>query len=225
MATTRDNFIAQVRRSLKDTGSTVWADAEMLDYLKAALADYSIYFVQEKKATIDTVAGQTDYTLPTDVETLIRVEHPEGVVLVPRKWKPGDIRPEPELSAFALWRRGVRTRAAYYYEVTGTTLSLAVVPTSASDDIFIWYTALHTLPTSGSSNLTVPDRDLELLELYVKSKALERDAQADSRLSRWREDRKRDDNPVEPEYVRLMGRYREMVEKREPRRSRRVWRR
>jgi hypothetical protein len=205
MAMTRDELIARVRGSLRDSNAASynWTESELLAYLEAALADLSVWFPREEETVLALEPGRQVYPLPAGALAVLRVETAEGVVLPPRGAKPK-----------RAWQwSGYEVRpGAIYVRAPGSS-------------VVVHYTATHPLPTSGSDTLSVAERDYELVELYMVARALSRDSAADARLSRWKESGKRDDNPVKPEWQRLMERYERMVAQRRPVVVGQVWRR
>src|SRR4051812_2675890 len=168
MATTRAAWRTLARNELDDNGSTkLWSDGLLNEWLAEAIRDYARVFPLETTGTLTTVASQADYTLPTTLVELVRVEHPTNTFRVHQERTGGD------------WRRSTanvpledRTRGRYAYEIWGATLSLEPAPTASGETISLRYVARRTEPTGDSDALPVDDGDVELLTFYVCARAL-----------------------------------------------------
>lgn len=99
MATTRTAWRTLVRNELDDNGSTkLWSDGLLNEWLAEAIRDYARVFPLETTGTLTTVASQADYTLPTTLVKLVRVEHPTkrfGCTRSAPAATGGDRRPTP----------------------------------------------------------------------------------------------------------------------------------
>jgi len=168
MATTRAAWRTLARNELDDNGSTkLWSDGLLNEWLAEAIRDYARVFPLETTGTLTTVASQADYTLPTGLLELVRVEHPTNTFRVHQERAGGD------------WRRSTanvpledRSGGRYAYEVWGTTLSLEPAPTASGESISLRYVARRTEPSADGDALPVDDWDVELLTFYVVSRAL-----------------------------------------------------
>lgn len=174
-ATLRQN----IRLQLDDTGDTPkWTDAELLLYVKRAVQAYSQYFPMDATAT--PTGSDGDYTVE-DTWDIDRVSHTT----------------DADYEEFLEELDRLPGQAMHYY-LEGwwredTTLS--VYPTTL-EDVKIYYTSCHTLPTQDSSVLTVPIDDEGLLEVFVLRKCHDRYVGKTGLLDRWKESGKRDDNPI-----------------------------
>jgi hypothetical protein len=162
MSYTRATFRDTVRTILTD--KSLFRDALLNIWINDAIRDYSHFFPLEKSLTIDCVVNQTEYSLSSIMPVLgvISVEYPDG----------------EDPPRFLL--RQSETHPSFYdlpvYDLReGSTQYLVIgeKPTSADDDIILTYQTLHTLLTSDSDALTVPDHHTELLRLYCQWKAAE----------------------------------------------------
>ncbi len=65
---TRASLRAALRRALGDTvsGSYVWSDELLNDFLARAMADLSVDLPIERRVTVSLLPGQTEYPLPSD---------------------------------------------------------------------------------------------------------------------------------------------------------------
>ena len=150
-----------VRERLAD--ETQWPDDTLDQWIEDAIADYSVYFPRRLTAIIECVTDQVEYSLSalTDPQAVISVEYPDG---------------EDPMS-FLVWRprEGVKDFwGGDYYDVWGIhkpeTLILGSKP-ATGEDIVVGYTADHLYPTADDNVLTVLNRHLEGLVLFVWWKA------------------------------------------------------
>jgi hypothetical protein len=168
VSTTRTAWRALARNELDDNGATkLWSDGLLNEWLAEAIRDYARVFPLETTGTLTTVASQADYTLPTNLVELVRVEHPTNTFRVRQQRVGGD------------WRRSTanvpledRIGGRYAYEVWGTTLSLEPAPTASGETINLRYVARRTEPSVDGDDLPVDDGDAELLTFYVCARAL-----------------------------------------------------
>jgi hypothetical protein len=168
VATTRAAWRTLDRNELDDNAATkLWSDGLLNQWLAEAIRDYARVFPLETTGTLTTVASQADYTLPSGLVELVRVEHPTNTFRVHQERTGGD------------WRRSTanvpledRIGGRYAYETWGTTLSLEPAPTASGETISLRYVARRTEPTGDSDALPVDDGDVELLTFYVCARAL-----------------------------------------------------
>jgi hypothetical protein len=168
VATTRTTWRTLARNELDDNGSTkLWSDGLLNEWLAEAIRDYGRVFPLETTGTLATVASQADYTLPTGLLELVRVEHPTNTFRVHQERTGGD------------WRRGTaavspedRGGDQYAYEVWGTTLSLEPAPGASGETITLRYVARRAEPSADGDALPLDDWDVELLTFYVCARAL-----------------------------------------------------
>ncbi|MBI2724601.1 MAG: hypothetical protein HYX50_06010 [Chloroflexi bacterium] len=128
MATTLPTIRARVRQDLHDEDATAyrWPDAVLDRHITRAVAEYSLHAPLEQKSTLTTAAGSRDLSLASLVD-LIDVEAVE--------WPAGDF--PPSRVAFSRWQ---------------TTLTMDVVDVpAAGQNVFVYWTRVHTLDTSSSS--------------------------------------------------------------------------
>jgi hypothetical protein len=168
MATTRAAWRTLARNELDDNGSTkLWSDGLLNEWLAEAVRDYARVFPLEMTGTLTTVASQADYTLPSGLVELVRVEHPTNTFRVHQERTGGD------------WRRSTanipledRVGGRYAYEVWGTALSLEPAPTASGEAISLRYVGRRTEPAADGDALPLDDGDVELLTFYVCARAL-----------------------------------------------------
>jgi hypothetical protein len=129
---------------------------------------------------------------------VINVECPIGTFLENRNERPGR----------KYFTSSSATRP-FTYHIEGGGLYLNSPPLEG-DSVLLTYFAVHVVPASetAATVMTVPDRDLELIRLYVKAQVNIQMRGKQARLDRFKTGAgARDDNPLEPESVDLMQDY------------------
>lgn len=160
MTLTLATFRDTLRWNLKD--ATIWRDSMLNGWTKDAIRDYSNYFPLETSLKIDCTAATREYSLSTAGEVLgiVSVEYPDGET--PPRFLQRLAEPHPNF-----WD------GAYYDIRQGSTQYLVIGESpAATEDIILRYLTLHTIPTSDSSTLTIPDEHFEAIRLYVYWQAL-----------------------------------------------------
>ncbi len=160
--TTRSTLRNYIRERLTD--SVKWSDATLNTWINQAILDYSHYFPYIAAKSYTFTASSRSFTIanlnPTPIRVL-RVEYPAG--LQPPRY----LTPIP--------RSDPRFWDGPYYEAVGeppTDIYLGE-EAQAGEAAEVTYTAIHTLPTSDNSVLSVPDIHLEVLILFCLWKAAE----------------------------------------------------
>lgn len=187
-------LLDQIREDLQDTSATPrHSDSRLVMYLRDAILDYSQFFPYRQSAELEG-SGST-FELPSDFVSDITVESPRGYFLERRPTRPG-VR-YLDLNVRPLW-----------YYIDGDSLYTVGYPIDA---VYLTYNALHVLPQDESDDsweCTVPEKDHELLRLYVQAKVYGIMRGKQSNLDRFKlGSGKRDDNPLEPEVSGLMEEY------------------
>jgi hypothetical protein len=195
-------FLSRVRAELDDTGGvTTWSDEVLFYWLTDALADYSLHNPLRKTTDLTDKTGAS-YDLPVDLVAIDLVETPQGTFLKKRETRP-NVR-----------FRASSNRPHRYWVVDGK----LVLEKETEEAVSLAYRAIHPSPSSHSDNtfsITVPQRDIELLSLYVRAKAYSRMRGGQANLDRFAlGSGDRDDNPVTPEVESLMKEYRMKIAER-----------
>jgi hypothetical protein len=204
--TTFGTLLSYLRSDLKDTNSASyrWSDEVLYIYTVDAIRDYSIHFplrVDRYELTV----GDGCYALPNDFVYEIFVECPQDRFLEKRYTRQG------------ITYKTLPNRPWYYY-IDGGNLYLMGSPRD-EDSVLLTYSCLHSVPTSESDTtfvLTVPDRDLELLRLYVKAQAIGSMRTKGARLDQYKMTGKRNDNPLQPETMSIIEEYDRKIQERKP---------
>jgi len=188
-------FLSGVRAELNDMSQSAprWSDELLHLWTVDAIRDYSQYFPQTIDKQELTLTGAS-YPVPDDFLRVVFVEAPEGRFLRTRKARPGRVYFEST---------GVPT----HYHLHGNVIQLNGV----ADTLLLTYHAIHGVPDlvgSTSFEFTVPDRDLEVVRLYVRAKAHEQMRSMQAAQDRYKlGSGSRDDNPLLPEVDNLMEAY------------------
>jgi len=186
------SFRNQIRIYLKDDQDTAkYSDQLLYLFTVDAIKDYSQWFPREVRVEIEPVDGV--YPVPEDMIDIRVVEYPEGTYLKSRIARPG--------RTF----RNLASPTLYWKE--GGSIHINAV---AKGPLFLTYGGLHAYPTSDSDDafqFTVPLKDMELINIYVRAKCLEQTRSRQSSLDRFKRRGSRDDNPMMPETTTLMDEY------------------
>jgi hypothetical protein len=161
MATTLGNLIDDCEADLLDSGNTTWAAADIEQWCRDAIADYSLHFPRQRTATITTVDGDRKYAIGTDLIEVINVEYP--------------ISQDPPQF---LRRKSMYDPDFYdsddHYDViqqdddaSGASLYLSAESTVADQSIYVTYLATHDNTIATGGNLTVPVAHHHILRNYV----------------------------------------------------------
>lgn len=210
--TTWASYLGNLRIELNDTSEAYyWSSAELLLYFNQGLDEYSLSFPAEATESITPVADTKAYDLPTALlrpvtDYIISVEYPEYKYLKFVEWKPGTAR------AMENWlSESISFSGGMCYLIWRDQLILSENPKDFDDSIVVRYTGLHTHMAEDTDTLTIPQSDESLLAWFVTAKAHARVSGQDARLSRWKEEGRRNDSPLIPEFAWRMKQFRDGV--------------
>lgn len=213
MSTTWGLFLAAIRAELNDDKTNQrWSNEVLYTWTCDGVRDYSMTLPLRSSASL-TISGSS-YPVPTDFIADIFVECPLGTTLTKRIMAPG-------------YRYQTRTGYPTQYWLDGPNI---VINGSAPDDEdpLLHYHAVHTTPSGvddTSFSFSVPDRDIELIRLYVRSRALQQMRTSTALLDRFKlGSGTRTDNPITPEVDNLMVEYEKKLAQRIPGGVIRLWR-
>jgi hypothetical protein len=146
-----------------------WPEPIVNALIRSAIRDYSTHFpmfvdTEEEDTNIACSADEQEYSLSafTGIQTVLDVEYPFGE-------DPPDLlmrRDQDDPRGF----EGLEVYAVRGFEKPYM-LRLGEEP-SAGEEIRLTYLADHTVPTTDTATLTVPDRHLDALVLFVQWKVL-----------------------------------------------------
>src|SRR5204863_5909028 len=107
--------------------------------------------------SLSSVASQADYSLPSDCQRVVRVEHPTGFFRIEDPLSAGDVTTDDPSVVKPL------APLQLAYEVWGLygalTLTLRPAPANASDAIAVRYLATFTEPSADGDTLATPSQD------------------------------------------------------------------
>jgi hypothetical protein len=153
---------AELRESLRNllADKTQWRDTLINGWINDAIRDYSHSLPRLATSTISMSTGTQSYNVASyNIQAVRAVEYPAGET--PRR----------------LLARLSRAQQAFdggpYYDIKAdnSILYIGEAP-AAGESLLIEYDTLHTVPASDAAVLTVPDRHIELLRLFVVWKAI-----------------------------------------------------
>ena len=162
MAYTRGQLRDLCRRRLGDLAVPYkWSDLQVNQWINDAIADYSIHFPRRVTLKIDCTTGTHTYDLPADCHAVLRVEYPHG------EYPPKYLQLSDSASPFFY-------DSGYLYDFfpamdadTPGQIIISASPLSI-EDIEIIYQGDHTYLDDDAGEVTVLDRHLELVMLYVR---------------------------------------------------------
>jgi hypothetical protein len=202
------DLLSELRVNIEDTSDTPkYPDTLLRKYLREAVADYSQFLPLE---LVDVALAQdTDnpkkFVLPADFIDDISVSCPAGRYLEPRRGRLGT-------------KVAVSSRPLFYYTDGNHNLYLDADP--GEDAVLLTYKALHPIPTSESEldfEFTIPDANMELIQLYIEGKVNTKIRNNQARLDRFKIGAgNRTDNPMEEEVEDFFDEYRRKLAQRVP---------
>jgi len=199
------DFLAELRTELSDTGATPkYSDELLFSYLRSGTVALSEWLPRDLNR-VELVASVDDakqFALPADFIEEYLVECPQDNALSVKHTRPGV-------------RRTPSSRPLFYWVNAGN-LYLDADP--GGNALLISYYGVHGLPANAadaSFNLTVPLRDIELLQLYILGRAFQRERSRQSMLDRFKLGTSdRTDNPITPEVNDFLIQYHEKLQER-----------
>ena len=162
--TTKADLRHSLRQMLSDPSA--WPDSQLDEWCEQAIYEYSLYFPYPRTASWDASPGVREYTIYAEAATtlihaVLGVEYPVG------EEPPRMLKRKSEREANFFGGAFYDLRLEGYNQV----LVLGETP-QAVEGIKIIYESEHVYPTLDASNLTVPDKHIELLRLFVQWKAV-----------------------------------------------------
>jgi len=198
-----------VRKSLGDRsdkvkGSVLWPDDEIDSYIARAIVELNQLFPVEKSTTITLIQGQRNYPVPSDFAYARSVEFVSNagnlhLYLKEKPFRGGESTATSyvgysKLGAIASPLTG-RFYPGHYY-VYEQELWIDFDPTSSTNTITIKYAGNRPLPVSDAEVLAFEQPDIELVSLRTQVFCWLRIESSDVKISRWTEEKKRDDLPT-----------------------------
>jgi hypothetical protein len=162
--TTLQQLIDKVEADLADSGNSTWSAADITQWVRDGIADYSIHFPRTKNSEISSAAGGQEYDLPADFIAILTVEYPQGQA-------PPRYLQRKDYAQPGFWD------AAGYFDIIHTTdagnvssLVLSDVP-AGGETIEIYYRAQHDHALATSATVTVPEHHQHLVRAYARWQA------------------------------------------------------
>lgn len=220
-------FLAETRVEIGDTGVTPrFSDAVLWSYTRDAVIDISRYSSLARR--VDRVVLTVDpgnsrkFALPSDFLSEIFVECPLDTTLEPRLTQIGAKYHASKLSSYFVDRTNVYLNGDPSGDVVLTYLASHPYPASATTtttttamDGGFEVTSTVVVPTVFT--FTIPQKDIELMRLYVLGRVLKYMRVQQSKLDRFKVGGgARDDNPIFPETLDLEKTYDEALSERLP---------
>lgn len=171
----RDDIRALVRRRLGDlTAPYKWSDEQVNQWINDAIADYSIHFPLVKTLTISCSEDDRQYDLDTDFVDVLSVEYPTGED--PPEYLERRERTHPDF-----WEVDGFYDVLKHRDFEDPDELLISEKPDAGESIDVIYQAHHTfLDDDDTDEMSVPERHLELIVLFVRMAAFQELATTES---------------------------------------------
>jgi hypothetical protein len=199
------DFLMELRTELSDAGATPkYSDELLFSYLRGGIVSLSEWLPRDFSRVELTASADNakQFALPPDFIEEYLVECPADNALSFKHARPGV-------------RRTSSSRPLFYWVNAGN-LYLDADPGDSA--LLLSYYGLHGVPTDASDTsfeLTVPLRDIELLQLYILGRTFQRERSRQSMLDRFKlTTSDRTDNPITPEVNDFLVQYHEKLQER-----------
>jgi hypothetical protein len=162
--TTLQNLIDKVEADLADSANATWAAADIEQWLRDAIADYSQHLPRQLTGDISTTAAGKKYDLNAGFIEPVSVEYPEGE-------EPAEYLQRRPYTHINFWSQDG------YYDIVPRADDAAVneiyISTSPADSetIRVIYQATHDNTIAAGGTVTVPARHHHILRAYARWKA------------------------------------------------------
>ena len=157
--TTLQTLINNCESHLGDNANATWKTADIEQWCRDAIADYSLHFPQVLSQTINAAAVY-EYNLVAGFKDAISIEYPDG----------------DDPPTFLQWKDRLDNDfygAQGYYDIIkkGSAAVSAIVTSekigATGDDLIVLYSATHDNTIGSLSSLTIPDDHLHIIRNYV----------------------------------------------------------
>ncbi|MGE3273372.1 MAG: hypothetical protein AB7P40_31855 [Chloroflexota bacterium] len=170
--TTRADIRTRARDELNDNGATkLWSDVLLNRWIGEAIREWGRVAPRDGTWQTTSTASDPGYALPSDVQEVVRVEHPPGVFRVRGGLRDGDTTPTADLSTLGRWS-GLRP-AQLTWEQWGGEVVLIPAPDATGEAIEVRYKGTYTVPADDVTALDVATADEDALVLYACARALQ----------------------------------------------------
>jgi hypothetical protein len=167
--TTRSQLRTSIRTELNDSGTALWSDALLNEFINQAIRHYSRELPKQASTSITVVADTAAYNLPADFDRAIRVEQPDDTIRVfdPLERTVSDDFGSSEAS-------GATAIGSYGYRVWASQIILTPTPTQAgsTQNITLDYLAVYAEPAADGDTIATPTRDDDILQALVCADAM-----------------------------------------------------
>lgn len=167
---TVQQVIAEVRRTLGDTGGALFSDDDALSWLNAGQREIAKDLELYGEATVDLIAGRRDYTIPVEISR--RIRDIQTLIVAGRR-----LEPVAYVQAQQMWMlpggRGfpVDGEPKWWY-ARNQTVSLVPAPeTSAEDAMLVQFSRQAVDLGAPTDLLDIPDTHYNALVAYVRYRA------------------------------------------------------
>jgi len=162
--TTRISVHDLCRRRLGDLESAPeFSNLQINQWINDAIADYSVFFPRELSGDLTLTTGTHSYSMSTltGLKRVLKVEYPKGED--PPEYLVKSVEKDSPSSFYG----------SYCYDLLDEPPSTIILgpDVTTGQKATITYQADHDYPAADSTVLTVPDRHLELLVLFVRMAA------------------------------------------------------
>lgn len=158
--TTLQNLIDRTQNLIADTTEATWTEAQLAEWLRDAIRDYSLHFPRLRTHVASTSTGVTVYALPADFLAAYAVQYPNAAD------PPTYLQPRPFTHEDTFW-----TVPGYYAilprrdDTDTDEIWLSESPSNAGMSVI--YYAQHDATIGTGGTLTVPDRHHHILIAYA----------------------------------------------------------
>jgi hypothetical protein len=158
--TTLTSLTSRTLDAIADPTGLVWTAAQVQEWLRDAIRDYSQFFPRQLVTTITTTAGVHHYDLPAGLSTILLVEYPTG------EDPPEYLALRPRSHASFWNRTGYFDFRPVDDPTAAPELYISEAP-AAGETITVTYLAPHDHALNAAAELTVPPIHEPILILFA----------------------------------------------------------
>jgi hypothetical protein len=166
----------QIRDRLDEAAARYWTNAQIDSWINEATRDVARRAeVLQTTSTITTIAGTQEYSMPSDVVRVHRVEHHSGDAVTPLEYRDFN-------NMDAVWGTGQKQTTntrPYWYSLWGYPPNLKVVlfpiPALSDDTIKVFYYRMPAAISGDSTTVPVPQGWEDLVVMYAEYIAFRKD--------------------------------------------------
>lgn len=158
--TTLQNLIDACEADLADSGNTTWASADIEQWCRDAIADYSLHFPRTLQMDITTAEDDRQYDLPAGFLAALSVEYPQGED--PPKFMKFRSQHHPDF-----WSEDGYYDVYYHLDDADVDELLISTKPEADETIRVIYQGVHDNIILAAGTVTVPIHHQHILRNYV----------------------------------------------------------